>query len=107
MSGTVAGGRKAAATNKIRNGEDFYSRIGKKGGQRSRNGGFASKKVGADGLTGKERAAIAGAKGGRISRRGPEASPRKRPVSRASKVEPKKEETERVGVWKRLKNFIS
>lgn len=34
-------------------------------------GGFASMKVGDDGLTGFERARIAGEKGGRISKRGP------------------------------------
>lgn len=71
MSGTKAGGQKAAATNKLRHGEDFYSRIGKKGGQAGNTGGFASDIVGKDGLTGYERARIAGAKGGSISRRGP------------------------------------
>lgn len=71
MSGNKAGGQKAAITNKLRHGEDFYSRIGKKGGRNSTNGGFASDKLGADGLTGRERAVIAGTKGGRISRRGP------------------------------------
>ena len=34
-----------------------------------RTGGFASEKVGKDGLTGKQRAEIAGAKGGRKSKR--------------------------------------
>lgn len=43
---------------------------GAKGGRQSNTGGFASDKRGADGLTGRERAAIAGAKGGSISRRG-------------------------------------
>ena len=32
MSGTKAGGMKAAATNKLRHGEGFYARIGKRGG---------------------------------------------------------------------------
>lgn len=71
MAGTKAGGLKAAATNKAKYGPDFYKNMGKKGGQNSHDGGFASNKVGEDGLTGKERARIAGAKGGRISRRGP------------------------------------
>lgn len=71
MSGTKAGGQKAAATNKILHGEDFYARIGKKGGQNSVTGGFASSKRGADGLTGPERAKLAGAIGGLISKRGP------------------------------------
>lgn len=50
---------------------DFFRKIGRVGGQRSVNGGFASTKVGKDGLTGPERARICGYKGGRISRRGP------------------------------------
>lgn len=70
MVGTVAGGVKAAATNKLRYGEDFYAKLGSKGGQNSTNGGFASEKVGRDGLTGRQRARIAGAKAGRISKRG-------------------------------------
>ena len=32
MSGTKAGGMKAAATNKAKYGEGFYARIGKRGG---------------------------------------------------------------------------
>lgn len=36
-----------------------------------KRGGFASEKIGKDGLTGLERARLAGAKGGRISRRKP------------------------------------
>ena len=71
MPGTRAGGLRAAATNYERHGSDFYKRIGKKGGESGNTGGFASDKVGADGLTGYQRAKIAGAKGGRISRRGP------------------------------------
>ena len=62
MAGTKAGGKKAAATNKLRNGEDFYKRIGQKGGRNGHTGGFAANP---------ELARSAGAKGGRISRRGP------------------------------------
>lgn len=40
MSGTKAGGIKAAITNKKRQGEDFYKRIGSKGGQNGHTGGF-------------------------------------------------------------------
>lgn len=69
MAGTRAGGLKAAAKNRARYGEDFYGRIGRMGGTASGTGGFASEKVGADGLTGRERARVAGAKGGRISKR--------------------------------------
>ena len=60
MAGTKAGGQKAAATNKARHGADFYANIGRKGGQLGRTGGFAANP---------ELARIAGAKGGRVSRR--------------------------------------
>lgn len=60
MAGTKAGGKKAAATNKARHGSDFYAKIGRKGGQNGTTGGFAANP---------ELARIAGAKGGRISRR--------------------------------------
>lgn len=69
MSGTIAGGKKAAKTNKEKQGKDFYANIGRKGGKKSRNGGFASNKIGKDGLTGLERAKLAGQKGGLKSRR--------------------------------------
>ena len=67
MPGTKAGGLKAAQTNKKRYGDDFYRKMGKAGGAKSRGGGFASESVGKDGLTGRERASIAGVKGGKIS----------------------------------------
>lgn len=60
MAGTKAGGRKAAQTNKERYGTEFYQQIGKAGGAKSRNGGFAKNP---------ELARIAGARGGRASRR--------------------------------------
>lgn len=62
MAGTKAGGLKAAATNKEKYGDDFYSRIGRKGGQRGTTGGFWANR---------ELAKTAGAKGGRNSKRGP------------------------------------
>lgn len=70
MSGTKAGGEKAR--NKIlkKFGEDWFKLIGRKGGKKSSTGGFASYKVGKDGLTGVERARIAGRKGGQVSKRG-------------------------------------
>ena len=75
MAGTREGGRKAKARNLEKYGPDFYKKIGSKGGKSGKGpgykGGFASSEVGDDGLTGKQRAKIAGAKGGRISRRGP------------------------------------
>ncbi len=69
MAGTKVGGVKAAQTNKAKYGSDFYASIGAKGGQKGKTGGFASDKKGNDGLTGRERARLAGSKGGRISRR--------------------------------------
>ncbi len=62
MAGTKAGGLKAAATNKERHGEGFYARIGAKGGRNGHTGGFASNP---------ELARIAGAIGGKKSKRGP------------------------------------
>ena len=62
MAGTAAGAKKAAATNKARHGKDFYAKIGQKGGKLGRTGGFYANR---------DLARIAGAKGGRISRRGP------------------------------------
>ena len=70
MAGTKEGGLKASITNKRIHGEDFYSRIGRKGGQSGHIGGFNCDTVGKDGLTGWERAKVAGKKGGLISRRG-------------------------------------
>lgn len=71
MAGSIEGGRKAALTNKLKHGADFYKRIGHLGGTSGKhNGGFASLKRGKDGLTGSERARIAGAKGGKKSKRG-------------------------------------
>lgn len=69
MAGTKKGGAAAAATNRAKYGSDFYAKIGAKGGKLGRTGGFASDIVGEDGLTGRQRAALAGARGGRISRR--------------------------------------
>ena len=68
MAGNEEGGLKAKATNLARD-PNFYERIGRRGGKASKTGGFKSDVVGSDGLTGRERARIAGAKGGRISRR--------------------------------------
>ncbi len=69
MSGTKAGGIKAAETNKKRYGKMFYDTIGRMGGKVQTGGGFASQKVGKDGLTGSERARIAGRKGGMAPRK--------------------------------------
>ena len=77
ISGTREGGLKAAQTNKQRHGKDYYREIGRKGGHNGTTGGFASDKVGKDGLTGWERAVKAGSKGGKISKRGKATAPRK------------------------------
>lgn len=66
MPGTKAGGLKAAATNLKKYGKDFYRDIGRKGGQNGHTGGF---------FANPELAKIAGAKGGRASRRGPAIKP--------------------------------
>lgn len=60
MPGTKAGGIAAAQTNKRRHGPDFYRMIGQAGGKKGRTGGFYANR---------ELAAIAGKKGGQISRR--------------------------------------
>ncbi len=60
MSGTKEGGKLAAAQNIRRHGEDFYKKIGSKGGKKGHTGGF---------FNNRELARIAGAKGGTISRR--------------------------------------
>jgi general stress protein YciG len=60
MAGTKNGGKAAAATNKAKYGANFYARIGSIGGKKGHTGGFAANR---------DLARIAGAKGGRISRR--------------------------------------
>ena len=62
MTGTKAGGLKTAKTNKLIHGEDYYQRIGRKGGSKTGiKKGFA--------LMDKERIKECGHKGGSISRR--------------------------------------
>lgn len=60
MAGTIAGGKAAAETNKKKYGKDFYRNIGAKGGKLGRTGGFYANR---------ELARVAGAIGGRKSRR--------------------------------------
>lgn len=64
MGGSRAGGLKARETNIKLHGADFYKRIGRMGGKAGdpSKKGFASDS---------ERAKTAGAKGGKISKRGP------------------------------------
>lgn len=61
MAGTKSGGAKAAETNRKKYGAEFYRNIGRKGGKNGHTGGFAANP---------ELAKIAGAKGGRVSKRG-------------------------------------
>ena len=63
MAGTKEGGKKAAATNKLRHGDGFYARIGSRGGSKSHpeTRWFAQNP---------KAAAEAGSKGGKISKRG-------------------------------------
>lgn len=61
MTGSKAGGLKAAATNKLRNGADFYARIGRIGGKVCVKKGFAMNP---------DLAKRAGAIGGKLSKRG-------------------------------------
>ncbi len=60
MAGTKLGGKHAAETNKKKYGKGFYGRIGQLGGRKGHTGGFYANR---------ELARVAGAKGGRISRR--------------------------------------
>lgn len=61
MAGTKAGGQKAKETNYKKHGKDFYKRIGAIGGRRGSTGGFYANPA---------LASIAGAMGGRVSKRG-------------------------------------
>lgn len=62
MAGTKEGGKKAAATNKAKYGDDYYREMGRIGGRNGHAGGFASNPA---------LAKEAGRRGGLISRRGP------------------------------------
>lgn len=64
MAGTKAGGIKARETNYAKHGADFYREIGAKGGRNGTTGGFYANPA---------LASIAGAMGGRMSRRGKQA----------------------------------
>lgn len=59
MAGVRAGGLKAVETLKEKYGEDYFSKIGRKGGKAHGKGGFNDRSL----------ARRAGAKGGRISKR--------------------------------------
>ena len=71
---TKAGGRTLVATMTKRHGsyeafcEDMRKKASK-GGRKGRSGGYASEKVDANGMTGRDRARYWGVVGGRISKR--------------------------------------
>lgn len=71
MPGTKIGGLRASKTNKEKYGQDFYRRIGAKGGSNGRTGGYAAfvrcdcKEVPFD----HHKAICSGKKGGPVSRR--------------------------------------
>lgn len=69
MAGTKAGGLKTKETNLKKYGEDYYQKIGTAGGKVGTTGGFASELIGPDGLSGRQRAAVVGKKGGKESKR--------------------------------------
>lgn len=56
MGGNKEGARKSVATKLAKYGPDYFSRIGHLGAIKSTPGGFGTDKIGADGLTGPERA---------------------------------------------------
>ena len=60
MPGTISGGKLAAKTNKEKYGEDFYKLMGQMGGKAKVTKGFAKNP---------DLARLAGAKGGKISKR--------------------------------------
>lgn len=80
MAGNKIGGIKAREANYKRHGKDFYKRIGAIGGQNGHTGGFAANP---------ELARLAGAKGGKISKRGAQSV-------KAQKIEPQKEKIKKL-----------
>jgi len=66
MSGTIIGGKLAAATNKARYGSDFYRNMGRVGGKRTHADGAKPKGFAAMTL---EKRSAAGRLGGSRSRR--------------------------------------
>ncbi len=74
MAGTITGAKQYKKTMIAKHGSreawvSWMKTIASKGGHNSNTGGYASDKIGKDGLTGKQRASINGAIGGKKSRR--------------------------------------
>lgn len=93
MSGTRLGGKKAAATNKERHGENFYKEIGTKGGSVKHPDTRPF-------TTDSKLASEAGRKGGQLSKRGPS----KNKTQRKKVAEPEKvvAQEQKKGVFKWL-----
>lgn len=68
MAGNETGGLKTRQK-MLERDPDFYKRIGQLGGKASKGGGFAAEGRGKDGLTGKERASLAGKVGGKAPKK--------------------------------------
>ena len=98
MASTKIGGLKAAATNKAKHGADFYKMIGQKGGKNGHTGGFAANPT---------LAALAGAKGGRISKRGKATRPNKPRTPKLKATDTVKEDApKKVYTHTRFADFI-
>lgn len=71
MSGTKVGGKRAARTNKLKYGSEFYEVIGRMGGKIGTTGGFHKSVCSCEYKPGEhKKAECAGALGGKISKRG-------------------------------------
>lgn len=73
----LTGGLKCAATNKRKYGSDWYKKIGAIGGRNGNTGGFAANPT---------LARLAGAVGGKKSKRGPNITDRERKTKLAKKM---------------------
>jgi len=93
MAGTKQGGISARDTNYKLYGPDFYAKIGAVGGTKGHTGGFYKNR---------ELARIAGAKGGKISKRGRKTI---RVVAEADDAVVVSVETQR-GLWAKVKEMF-
>ena len=93
MTGTKAGGLKAAKTNLERYGADFYKIQSAKGGRNGHTGGFAANR---------ELASLVGAKGGRISSRAEKKEPLEERRRREAERELSEKEIENLSFIERL-----
>jgi len=96
LSGTVAGGKKASATNKMKYGENFHVLIGRKGGLAGNPAtkGFASNR---------ELARKAGSMGGKASGRG--RAKKKPSVLIEEQTAERSKEINTGGFWDKFRRF--